>query len=394
MLLSLALIFILGIVLGGIFSRLKIPSILGMLVSGIILGPYALNLISPKILDISAELRQIALIIILTRAGLALDINSLKKVGKSAVLMCFVPATFEMLAFILIAPHILGINIIESAIMGAVMAAVSPAVIVPRMLKLIDEKVGTKKGIPQLIMAGASVDDIFVIVLFTAFLSMAEGGSFSPAVLLSIPVSILTGVLVGVVVGLFMEKIFRCIHIRDSVKVLLILSVSFIFTETQSFIENYVAFSGLLAVMSLSGTIYFKNKVLAKRLSDKFNRLWVGGEILLFVLVGASVNISYAISSGLGVVLVILIALVFRTFGVLISVSVSNLNMKEKLFCMIAYMPKATVQAGIGSIPLSMGLACGNIVLTGAIMAILITAPLGAVLIDCNYKKLLLSDKN
>ena len=394
MLLSLALIFILGIVLGGIFSRLKIPSILGMLVSGIILGPYALNLISPKILDISAELRQIALIIILTRAGLALDINSLKKVGKSAVLMCFVPATFEMLAFILIAPHILGINIIESAIMGAVMAAVSPAVIVPRMLKLIDEKVGTKKGIPQLIMAGASVDDIFVIVLFTAFLSMAEGGSFSPAVLLSIPISILTGVFVGVVVGLFIEKIFRCIHIRDSVKVLLILSVSFIFTEAQSFIENYVAFSGLLAVMSLSGTIYFKNKVLAKRLSDKFNRLWVGGEILLFVLVGASVNISYAISSGLGVVLVILIALVFRTFGVLISVSVSNLNMKEKLFCMIAYMPKATVQAGIGSIPLSMGLACGNIVLTGAIMAILITAPLGAVLIDCNYKKLLLSDKN
>ena len=394
MLLSLALIFILGIVLGGIFSRLKIPSILGMLVSGIILGPYALNLISPKILDISAELRQIALIIILTRAGLALDINSLKKVGKSAVLMCFVPATFEMLAFILIAPHILGINIIESAIMGAVMAAVSPAVIVPRMLKLIDEKVGTKKGIPQLIMAGASVDDIFVIVLFTAFLSMAGGGSFSPAVLLSIPISILTGVFVGVVVGLFIEKIFRCIHIRDSVKVLLILSVSFIFTEAQSFIENYVAFSGLLAVMSLSGTIYFKNKVLAKRLSDKFNRLWVGGEILLFVLVGASVNISYAISSGLGVVLVILIALVFRTFGVLISVSVSNLNMKEKLFCMIAYMPKATVQAGIGSIPLSMGLACGNIVLTGAIMAILITAPLGAVLIDCNYKKLLLSDKN
>ncbi len=394
MLLSLALIFILGIVLGGIFSRLKIPSILGMLVSGIILGPYALNLISPKILDISAELRQIALIIILTRAGLALDINSLKKVGKSAVLMCFVPATFEMLAFILIAPHILGINIIESAIMGAVMAAVSPAVIVPRMLKLIDEKVGTKKGIPQFIMAGASVDDIFVIVLFTAFLSMAEGGSFSPAVLLSIPISILTGVFVGVVVGLFIEKIFRCIHIRDSVKVLLILSVSFIFTEAQSFIENYVAFSGLLAVMSLSGTIYFKNKVLAKRLSDKFNRLWVGGEILLFVLVGASVNISYAISSGLGVILVILIALVFRTFGVLISVSGSNLNMKEKLFCMIAYMPKATVQAGIGSIPLSMGLACGNIVLTGAIMAILITAPLGAVLIDCNYKKLLLSDKN
>ncbi|MBO8433816.1 MAG: cation:proton antiporter [Tyzzerella sp.] len=393
MLLSLALIFILGIVLGGIFSRLKIPSILGMLVSGIILGPYALNLISPKILDISAELRQIALIIILTRAGLALDINSLKKVGKSAVLMCFVPATFEMLAFILIAPHILGINIIESAIMGAVMSAVSPAVIVPRMLKLIDEKVGTKKGIPQLIMAGASVDDIFVIVLFTAFLSMAEGGSFSPAVLLSIPISILTGVFVGVVVGLFIEKIFRCIHIRDSVKVLLILSVSFIFTEAQSFIENYVAFSGLLAVMSLSGTIYFKNKVLAKRLSDKFNRLWVGGEILLFVLVGASVNISYAISSGLGVVLVILIALVFRTFGVLISVSGSNLNIKEKLFCMIAYMPKATVQAGIGSIPLSMGLACGNIVLTGAIMAILITAPLGAVLIDCNYKKLLLSDK-
>ncbi len=389
MLFSFALMFILGIILGGIFSRFKLPPILGMLISGIILGPYALNLISPKILDISSELRGIALIIILTRAGLALDIDDLKKVGRPAILMCFVPAVFEILGFIIIAPRILNISILDAAIMGSVVAAVSPAVIVPRMLRLIEEEVGTKKGIPQLIMAGASVDDVFVIVLFSSFTSMAQGGSFSVSSLFKVPFSIVIGILVGIIIGYILEKLFRSVHMRDTVKVLIILSVSFILNDSQDFISNYIPFSGLLAIMSLNGMLYFKNKDLAKRISNKFNRLWVAGEIMLFVLVGAAVDIRYALMSGAVFVIIILLALVFRIVGVFISILGTPFNKKEKIFCMIAYMPKATVQAAIGSVPLAMGLSCGNIVLTAAVTAIIITAPLGAVLIDKNYKKLL-----
>ncbi len=389
MLFSFALMFILGIILGGIFSRFKLPPILGMLISGIILGPYALNLISPKILDISSELRGIALIIILTRAGLALDIDDLKKVGRPAILMCFVPAVFEILGFIIIAPRILNISILDAAIMGSVVAAVSPAVIVPRMLRLMEEEIGTKKGIPQLIMAGASVDDVFVIVLFSSFTSMAQGGSFSVSSLFKVPFSIVIGILVGIIVGYILEKLFRSVHMRDTIKVLIILSVSFIVNDSQDFISNYVLFSGLLAIMSLNGMLYFKNKDLAKRISNKFNRLWVAGEIMLFILVGAAVDIRYALMSGAVFVIIILLALVFRIVGVFISILGTPFNKKEKIFCMIAYMPKATVQAAIGSVPLAMGLSCGNIVLTAAVTAIIITAPLGAVLIDKNYKKLL-----
>ncbi len=389
MLLSFSIMFILGIAIGGIFSRCKLPPILGMLISGIILGPSALNFISPKVLDISSELRQIALIIILTRAGLALDIDDLKKVGRPAILMCFVPALFEIAGFVLIAPKILGISVIEAAIMGSVVAAVSPAVIVPRMLRLMEEGIGTKKGIPQLIMAGASVDDVFVIVLFTSFTSIAQGGTFSLMSLLNVPISVIMGIIVGIIFGIILEKIFKTVHMRDTVKVLIILSISFICTDCQSVVEKYIPFSGLLAVMSLNATIYFKNKVLAKRLSDKFNRLWVYGEILLFVLVGAAVDVKYAISAGVVFIVIILLALIFRICGVFISIIGTPFNKKEKIFCMIAYMPKATVQAAIGSVPLSMGLACGNIVLTAAVMAILVTAPLGAILIDKNYKKLL-----
>ena len=390
MLFSFALMFIFGIILGGIFSRFKLPPILGMLISGIILGPYALNLISPKILNISSELRGIALIIILTRAGLALDIDDLKKVGRPAILMCFVPAVFEILGFIIIAPRILNISILDAAIMGSVVAAVSPAVIVPRMLRLMEEEIGTKKGIPQLIMAGASVDDVFVIVLFSSFTSMAQGGNFSFSTLLKVPFSIIIGIVIGIIIGYFLEKLFTTIHMRDTVKVLIILSVSFILNDSQDFISNYIPFSGLLAIMSLNGMLYFKNKELAKRISNKFNRLWVAGEIMLFILVGAAVDIRYALMSGAIFVIIILLALVFRIVGVYISILGTPFNKKEKIFCMIAYMPKATVQAAIGSVPLAMGLSCGNIVLTAAVTAIIITAPLGAVLIDKNYKKLLL----
>ncbi len=390
MLFSFALMFIFGIILGGIFSRFKLPPILGMLISGIILGPYALNLISPKILNISSELREIALIIILTRAGLALDIDDLKKVGRPAILMCFVPAVFEILGFIIIAPRILNISILDAAIMGSVVAAVSPAVIVPRMLRLMEEEIGTKKGIPQLIMAGASVDDVFVIVLFSSFTSMAQGGNFSFSTLLKVPFSIIIGIVIGIIIGYFLEKLFTTIHMRDTVKVLIILSVSFILNDSQDFISNYIPFSGLLAIMSLNGMLYFKNKELAKRISNKFNRLWVAGEIMLFILVGAAVDIRYELMSGAIFVVIILLALVFRIVGVYISILGTPFNKKEKIFCMIAYMPKATVQAAIGSVPLAMGLSCGNIVLTAAVTAIIITAPLGAVLIDKNYKKLLL----
>lgn len=390
MLFSFALMFIFGIILGGIFSRFKLPPILGMLISGIILGPYALNLISHKILNISSELRGIALIIILTRAGLALDIDDLKKVGRPAILMCFVPAVFEILGFIIIAPRILNISILDAAIMGSVVAAVSPAVIVPRMLRLMEEEIGTKKGIPQLIMAGASVDDVFVIVLFSSFTSMAQGGNFSFSTLLKVPFSIIIGIVIGIIIGYFLEKLFTTIHMRDTVKVLIILSVSFILNDSQDFISNYIPFSGLLAIMSLNGMLYFKNKELAKRISNKFNRLWVAGEIMLFILVGAAVDIRYALMSGAIFVIIILLALVFRIVGVYISILGTPFNKKEKIFCMIAYMPKATVQAAIGSVPLAMGLSCGNIVLTAAVTAIIITAPLGAVLIDKNYKKLLL----
>ena len=392
MLTSLAIIFLLGLLIGSIFNKLKLPSLMGMIFTGILISPYAFNLLDEKILSISPDLRQLALVIILTRAGLSLDIKDLKKVGRPAILMCFVPACFEILAVVIIAPKILGVTILEAAIMGAVVAAVSPAIIVPRMINLIEKKIGKENSIPQLIMAGASVDDIFVIVLFTAFTGLAKGGDVSLSRFAQIPTSIIMGAVVGVLMGIILITLFKKIHIRDSIKVIIILSISFLLIELQNQLENIISLSGLLAIMSMGILIKAKYEILAVRLSSKYNKLWLAAEIVLFVLVGATVNIKYALQAGILVIIVILFALVLRMIGVYVCLIKTKLSMKERLFCMISYTPKATVQAAIGSIPLTIGLDCGNLVLTVAVLAILITAPFGAIGIDATYKKLLCND--
>lgn len=389
MLFSLTLIFLSGIVLGSIFNRLKLPQLLGMLLTGIILGPYLLNLLDPKILSISTDLRQIALIIILTRAGLNLDINDLKKVGRPAVLMCFVPATFEILGMIIFAPKFLGLGLLDSAILGTVIAAVSPAVVVPKMLKLMEDGYGTEKGIPQLIMAGASVDDVFVIVLFTSFIGLASNGTFSALNLIKIPTSIFFGISVGFLCAILLIYFFKKIHIRDSMKVIIILNISFLLVTFEHSLTGIIGFSGLLAIMSMGTGIQEKNSILAKRLSAKYSKLWIAAEVILFVLVGATVNIKYALGASIPAILLIMTVIAFRMAGVFLCLLGTSLSYKERLFCMIAYCPKATVQAAIGSIPLSMGLSAGNIILTVAVLSILITAPLGAFAIDFSYKKLL-----
>ena len=389
MLVSLAYVFILASILGYLFNKVQLPALIGMLLTGIILGPYALNLISPSLLSISVELRQIALVIILMRAGLALNIQDLKRVGRPAILMCFIPACFEIAGVMLIAPPLLGISLIEAAIMGTVIAAVSPAVIVPRMLYLMENKIGTKKSIPQLIMAAGSVDDVFVIILFTAFLSLDAGESITAGQFFQIPISIVTGLLLGIVVGWLLAFYFKRFHLRDSIKVIIMMSFAFLFLGAEEKLKGFIPLSGLLAVMAMGATLLYTYPVLAKRISTKFSKLWIAAEILLFVLVGATVDIKYAIAAGVASVVVIVISLLFRMNGVFISLLKTKLNMKERLFCMIAYTPKATVQAAIGSIPLAMGLACGKSVLTVAVLAILITAPLGAFAIDKTYKRLL-----
>ena len=390
MLFSFALIFLSGIILGSIFNRLKLPQLIGMLLTGIILGPYLLNLLDPKILSISADLRQIALIIILTRAGLNLDINDLKKVGRPAVLMCFLPATFEILAMIILAPKFLGLGLLDSAILGTVIAAVSPAVIVPKMLKLMEEGYGADRSIPQLIMAGASVDDVFVIVLFTSFIGLASNGTFSMLNLIKIPTSILFGIFIGFLCAILLIYLFKKIHIRDSLKVIIILNISFLLVTFEHSLTGIIGFSGLLAIMSIGTVIQSKNTILSKRLSVKYSKLWIAAEVMLFVLVGATVNIKYALSASIPVILLIITVMIFRMIGVFLCLIGTSLSYRERLFCMIAYCPKATVQAAIGSIPLSMGLPSGNIILTVAVLSILITAPLGAFAIDISYKKLLL----
>ena len=390
MLFSLTLIFLSGIILGSIFNRLKLPQLIGMLLTGIILGPYLLNLLDPKILSISADLRQIALIIILTRAGLNLDINDLKKVGRPAVLMCFVPATFEILGMIILAPKFLGLGLLNSTILGTVIAAVSPAVIVPKMLKLMEEGYGADRSIPQMIMAGASVDDVFVIVLFTSFIGLASNGTFSMLNLIKIPTSILFGISIGFLCAILLIYLFKKIHIRDSLKVIIILNISFLLVTFEHSLTGIIGFSGLLAIMSIGTGIQAKNTILSKRLSVKYSKLWIAAEVMLFVLVGATVNIKYALSASIPAILLIITVLIFRMIGVFLCLVGTSLSYRERLFCMIAYCPKATVQAAIGSIPLSMGLPSGNIILTVAVLSILITAPLGAFAIDISYKKLLL----
>lgn len=389
MLTSLAYIFILGLSLGYIFNKFRLPSLLGMLLTGIILGPYVLNALSPPLLSISVELRQVALVIILMRAGLALNMAELKKVGRPAMLMCFVPACFEIAGIILIAPPLLGVTILEAAIIGTVVAAVSPAIIVPKMLFLIENKIGTKKSIPQMIMAAGSVDDVFVIVLFTAFTALSTGGAITAVSFVQIPVSIITGLVLGILLGSVLVKLFKQYHMRDSIKVVIMVSVAFLFLGAEEWLKGIVPLSGLLAVMAMGATVLKLYPTLATRISPKFSKLWIAAEILLFVLVGATVDIQYALSAGVVVIAVILFALLLRMVGVYVCMIQTKLNVRERVFCMIAYLPKATVQAAIGSLPLAMGLPCGKSALMVAVLAILITAPLGAFGIDMTYKKLL-----
>lgn len=389
MLTSLAYLFLLGLALGGLAKKLRLPPLLGMLLTGILLGPQVLNLLDGSLLSISADLRQLALIIILTQAGLSLDMGDLRRAGRSALLMCFVPASFEILGVVILAPRLLGITVVEAAIMGAVLGAVSPAVVVPRMLRLMDEGYGTKRRIPQIIMAGASADDVYTIVLFTAFMGLAQGTGFSPVALATVPVSILTGILVGAAAGVLLAIFFTRLHIRDSGKVLIFLSLAFLLVAAEQMLEGRVPFSGLLAVMAAGMALAKRREDLGKRLAAKFSKLWVAAEVLLFVLVGATVDLRYAVTAGAAALLVLLGGLLFRMAGVLVCMLGSRLTRKERLFCMLAYFPKATVQAAIGGIPLSMGLSCGNLVLTVAVLSILITAPLGAAAIDWSYRKLL-----
>lgn len=387
MLWSLALVFLGGLLAGEVFRRLRLPPLLGMLLVGIAFGPYALGLLDDSLLAISADLRKVALIIILTRAGLSLDIGDLRKVGRSAVLLCFVPATFEIIGTVILAPRLLGVSVLEAAIIGSVIAAVSPAVVVPRMLRLMDEGYGSGQGIPQMILAGASVDDVYVIVLFSSFTSLASGGTLSPLDFVRIPTSLVLGIAAGVLCGLALAWWFFHVHMRDSIKVVIFLALSFVLVTIEDHCTGIIGFSGLLAVMSMGIMLGQRIPVVSKRLSAKYDRLWVGAELLLFVLVGAMVNVAYVAYAGVAAILLILGAMVFRMAGVFASVLGTKLNGKERAFCMLAYTPKATVQAAIGGVPLAMGLACGETVLTVAVLAILITAPFGAIAIDCTYKK-------
>lgn len=389
MLTSIALILLLGLLFGSIFTKMKLPGLLGMILVGILLSPNALNLIDDSILSISADLRRVALVIILTRAGLSLELSDLKKVGRPAIFMCFLPACIEMLGTILLAPMLLGVTRLEAAIIGSVIAAVSPAVIVPRMIGLIEKGYGKEHSIPQLILAGASVDDVFVIVVFTAFTSLAATGKMSATSFLSIPISIVFGIIVGAILGAAFVAFFKKVHMRDSVKIIIILSVSFLLLELETRLEGILPFSGLLAIMSLGIVIKRTYGELASRLSSKYNKLWVAAEIILFVLVGATVDLAYVKTAGILAIVLVLGALVFRMLGVALSLLGTKLNQKERLFCMLAYTPKATVQAAIGAVPLSMGLSCGNVVLTVAVLSILITAPFGAICVDHLYDKLL-----
>ena len=395
MLLSLALIFLVGLAMAALCQAVRLPRIIGMLATGILLGPYALNVLDGSILSISSELRQIALIIILLKAGLSLDLSELRRVGRPAVMMSCVPATCELLGFLLLAPSILGVTRVEAAVMGAVLAAVSPAVVVPRMVQLMDSGYGTAKGIPQMILAGASCDDIYVIVLFSTFVSMAQGGGVRWSDFLNIPVSIVLGVLLGGIVGWLLSRFFETAYaaahcVRNSMKVILILGLSFLLMAVETALKGIIPLSGLLAVVSMACAVKWNAPgSVSRRLSEKFGKLWLAAEVILFVLVGAAVDIRYTLSAGGAAVLMILLALVFRSFGVFLCLLGTALNRRERLFCVIAYLPKATVQAAIGSVPMAMGLPCGPIVLSVAVLAILITAPLGSIGMDGTYQKLL-----
>lgn len=393
MLLSIALILLVGMSMSWICRKIKLPGLLGMLITGIVLGPYVLNMLDIKLLGISADLRKIALIIILTRAGLGLDLTSLKKIGRPAVLMCFVPATFELAGMLLLAPRLMGMSLLEAAVMGAVLAAVSPAVVVPRMVKLMEEGYGVKEGIPQLILAGASVDDVYVIVLFSTFSGMMQGEGASVIRFVNIPVSIILGMIIGLTIGVLLAFYFQKVHIRDTAKVLIILGISFLLAAAEDSLTTPVTFSALIAIMFIGVGLQRKREAVAKRLAVKYGKLWVAAEVFLFVLVGATVNIGYLGRVGVRALLMIAGALLFRMAGVWVCLLGTGLKTGEKAFTMLAYTPKATVQAAIGGIPLALGFACGDTVLTVAVLAIVLTAPLGAFAIDLSYRKLLTKSK-
>lgn len=389
MLLSFALIILLGFAMKGIFEKLKIPGLLGMLLAGILLGPHLLNLISPEIISVSADLREIAMIIILVRVGLTLDLKDLKKVGRPAILISFVPATLEIIAVTLLAPRLLHISTIDAAVLGAILGAVSPAIIVPKMLHLMEAGYGQINKIPQMILAGASLDDIYVIVLFTSFLSLAMGEGFKSSQLLRIPASIVTGLIIGLIIGYLLVQLFKRIHMRDTVKVLLILGLSFLLMGLEQTINRAFPFSGFLAVMAVGGAILKSYEILAKRITGKFSKIWVAAELILFVMLGSAVDIGHMRGAGLSAVILILAALLCRSIGVMICLIRTPLNRKERAFCIIASLPKATVQAAIGAVPLAYGLSSGSIILMISVLSILISAPLGAVGIQLSYTKLL-----
>ena len=395
MLTSLALVFLAGLAAAAVCSAIKLPRIIGMLLVGIVLGPHILNVLDGSILSISSELRQMALIIILLKAGLSLDLSDLRQVGRPAVLLSCLPATCELAGYILLAPYLLGVNRIEAAVMGAVLAAVSPAVVVPRMVFLMENRWGTDKSIPQMLLAGASCDDIYVIVLFTTFTGIAQGGNARAADFLNIPVSIVLGIAVGAAAGYALSRFFEAAFarnhmVRGSVKIIIVLSVSFLLVALETVLKGKIALSGLLAVTSMACMLARKTTgEVRARLSEKFGKLWIAAELILFVLVGAAVDIRYVSETGLAAVLMVFAALIFRAAGVVLCLAGTKLSRRERLFCVIAYLPKATVQAAIGSVPLAMGLPCGKIVLSVAVLAILITAPLGALGMDAAYRKLL-----
>ncbi len=393
MLLSVALIFTIGLVLSEIFMKLKLPGFIGMIITGIILGPNVLDLINGDILSISSDLRMIALIVILLRAGLNLNVTDLKKIGRPAILVSFIPATLEIIAVVIFAPILFGITFMEAALLGSILAAVSPAVVVPKMIKLMDDKYGYKKRVPHLIMAGASVDDIYVIVLFTSFLNMFQTGNFDISAIYTVPLSIITGILIGVIVGIMLAKLFRWFRVRDTIKVLMILAVSFYIISFESFINEHIPFSALLSIMVIGITFLNQSEERALRLRSKFNKVWVFAELILFVLVGAAVDITLAFQVGIVALLMLFIELLFRYIGVQISLSKSELNNKERAFTGISFMPKATVQAAIGAIPLSLGIPNGELILAIAVLSIIVTAPLGALGIDYTYKRFLTHDE-
>ncbi len=389
MLLSLGLVLTLGFITGFLFEKIKIPKIVGMIIIGILIGPSFLNLINPNLINISSYLRQIALMIIITRSGLSLDFNNLKKIGRPAILMCFIPATFEIIGVLIFGPIILGISLFESLLLGSVLAAVSPAIVVPRMINLLNKGYGNNKNIPELVMAGASLDDIYVIVIFYASLSLLNNSTITTYAILQIPISIILGISIGIILGLILYYLFKSKYLNTIIKTFILFSVSLLFMGFEELIKNYISISSLIGIMATGMVLLFKNKNDAKEIEKNYNNLWFFFEILLFVLVGISVDINYALSEGFKPVLLLLISLIFRTLGVLLSISFTKFNLKEKIFIIVSYIPKATVQASIGGIALGLGLDVGSLVLTTAVLSILITAPIGAALIDFSYKKLL-----